>query len=360
MERDYRGKDVFVGIDVHKKSYAIYCVCDGERVKNWSMRANVGMFIEQLMRYFANANIYTVYEAGFSGNVLHRRLVEVGINSIVVNPGSVETASRDRVKTDKRDAKKLAEQLSHGRLECIYIPTEEEERSRLLTRLRATVVGDRARVACRIKSKLFQFGYDTQEDGEEVDDKKASIKWVQGLQRNENYPAELKYVLRYFCEQWLRLTEEINQLNKEIALQSKGSEQLSKLEAIYKSAPGIGLISAREFSRELGSLSQFSSNKRAYSYIGLTPSESSSGESRRQGGISHCGRPRLRHLLTEVAWRCVAKDSELAAKFAELSYRRGKKRAIVAIARILIGRLRYCLMNGVFYQQQQRELTHYA
>ena len=68
--------------------------------------------------------------------------------------------------------------------------------------------------------------------------------------------------------------------------------------------------------------------------------------------MSHCGRPRLRHLLTEVAWRSVNKDAELSDKFARLSLRRGKKRVIVAIARILIGRIRCCFENGMYYQQQ--------
>jgi transposase len=359
MERDYRGKVVYVGIDVHKKSYTVYCVCDREKVKSWNMKASPELLIEQLKRYFPKGEIHTAYEAGFSGNALHRKLKAAGINSIVVNPGSIETASRDKVKTDKRDAKKLSEQLSDGRLSCIYIPTEEEELRRLLPRLRATLVGDRTRIACRIKSKLSQFGYDTlDDDAEEASDKKTSSKWINELLQNTSYPAALKRVLDHFCRDWLRLTKEIIQLNKDIAQQSKENDELAALESIYRSAPGIGLISARELSRELGTLSQFSSNKRAYSYLGLTPSESSSGERRRQGGISHCGRPRLRHLLTEISWRSVAKDAELATKFAELSYRRGKKRAIVAIARILIGRLRHCLMNGVFYQQ--RELTHSA
>ncbi len=358
MERDYRGKTVFVGIDVHKKSYTVYCLSGREKVKSWSMKSNPALLIEQLKRYFPNAQIHSAYEAGFSGNVLHRKLKAAGIDSIIVNPGSIETASRDRVKTDKRDAKKISEQLSDGRLSCIYIPTEEEEHSRLLTRLRATLVGDRARIACRIKSKLCQFGYELEE---EADDKKTSINWIKKLQKEAaGYPSELKRVLNYLCESWLSYTKEITQLNKEISEQTKANKELAVLENIYKSAPGIGPISARELSRELGRLSQFSSNKRAYSYIGLTPSESSSGETRRQGGISHCGRPRLRHLLTEISWRSVAKDAELATKFAELSYRRGKKRAIVAIARILIGRLRHCLMNGVFYQQQPREVIYHA
>lgn len=349
MKYDYSGKDVYVGIDVHKKSYTVYCISNREKVKSWTMNASPIDLIEQLTRYFKGARIHTVYEAGFSGFALHRALMQAGIKSIVVNPGSVETASRDRVKTDKRDAKKLAEQLSDNRLKCIYIPEEKEELLRLLTRHRAIIVKDRGRIACRIKSKLFQFGYD---EGL-VDDKKTGVVWVKKLKEVEGLPSELKFIIDYWCDEWLRLTETLKQINKDIAKQSKANQQLLTLERIYKSAPGIGTISSRELSCELGTLKQFSSNKHLYSFIGLTPSESSSGETRRQGGISHCGRPRLRHLLIEVAWRATAKDAELGKKFAELSYRRGKKRAIVAIARILIGRLRCCLINGIYYQPQE-------
>jgi transposase len=348
MRTNYIGKDVFVGIDVHKKSYSVYCICERMKVKSWTMEANVSQLIEQLHSYFPKARIHTCYEAGFSGYALHRALQEAGIDSIVVNPGSIEMASRDKVKTDKRDAKKLAEQLSDGRLKCIYIPSIEEELLRLYTRHRATLVKDRGRIACRIKSKLFQFGYDALVS----EHKAASEKWVKKIREYSNYPEELKYVLHYLCVEWLNLTQDLKEINKKIAIQSKNNEQCTLQEAVYKSAPGIGNISSKELSRELGALKQFSSNKHLYSYIGLTPSESSSGERRKQGGISHCGRPRLRHLLIEVAWRSVGKDTELDTKFAELSHRRGKKRAIVAIARILVGRLRTCFMNGMSYQQQ--------
>lgn len=348
MQSNYIGKDVYVGIDVHKKSYSIYCICDREKVKSWSMEAKVEQLIEQLVSYFQGARIHTAYEAGFSGYALHRALEEAGISNIVVNPGSIETASRDRVKTDKRDAKKIAEQLSDRRLKCIYIPSTEEELLRLYTRQRATIVKDRGRVACRIKSKLFQFGYNTLVS----ENKAASEKWVKEIRDYPNYPEELRYVLHYLCDQWVKLTQDLKEINRKIVIQSKNNDRCINQEAIYKSVPGIGNISSKELSRELGTLKQFNSNKSAYSYIGLTPSESSSGERRKQGGISHCGRPRLRHLLTEVAWRSVGKDAELAAKFAELSHRRGKKRAIVAIARILVGRLRTCFINGSLYQQQ--------
>ena len=352
MQYDYTGKDVYVGIDVHKKSYSVYCMCNREKVKSWSMEASSSKLIEQLKQFFSGSRLHTVYEAGFSGYALHRLLIAAGINNIVVNPGSIETASRDKVKTDKRDAKKMAEQLSDHRLKSIYIPSEEE-RLRLLTRLRATIVKERARIACRIKSKLFQFGYN---EGL-IDDAATSVKWVNKLQGIEYFSIEFKYAIDYFCKQWLQFTTDLKEINKEIAKQSKANERLCGLEEIYKSVPGIGNISAKELSRELGTLSQFSSNKHAYSYVGLTPSESSSGEKRRQGGISHCGRPRLRHLLIEIAWRYTVKDVEMHAKFSELSHRRGKKRAIVAIARILIGRLRCCLMSGMLYQPQ-KEMIH--
>ncbi len=136
MKIDYTDKTLYIGIDVHKKTYVLHCICDKSFVKKWSMRADQNQLIAQLEKYFSGATIYTAYEAGFSGFVLHRALLAAGINNIVVNPGSIEIASRDRVKTDKRDAKKIAEQLSDGRLACIYIPTVKEELSRLYTRHR--------------------------------------------------------------------------------------------------------------------------------------------------------------------------------------------------------------------------------
>jgi transposase len=347
MKYDYTGKPVYVGIDVHKKTYAVYCLSEGRKVKSWSMDANPQQLIDQLKSFFAGAWICSAYEAGFSGFALHRQLVEAGITNIVVNPGSIETASRDKVKTDKRDAKKIAEQLSDGRLRSIYIPALEEELRRLSTRKRQTLVSDRKRVTCRIKAKLFEFGYN-----ELVTDKQANDSWVKSLIDYGFFPPALKEDLGYWCKQWLELTKDIKEQNKLIAKESRANKECTQQEEIYRSAPGLGNITAKALSRELGDLQRFESAKGLYSYLGLTPSESSSGERRKQGGISHCGRPYLRHLLTEIAWRSVGKDVELAEKFELLSYRRGKKRAIVAIARILIGRIRACFKNGTLYQTQ--------
>jgi hypothetical protein len=82
MDYDYSGKDVYVGIDVHKKSYTVYCICNRERVKSWSMRASPSDLIAQLQRFFKGARLHTVYEAGFSGYALHRALEKAGIRKL--------------------------------------------------------------------------------------------------------------------------------------------------------------------------------------------------------------------------------------------------------------------------------------
>jgi transposase len=155
---DYTGKKVYMGIDVHKKTYACVSVCDGEVVKKDTMPAEPTTLIAYIKNTFVNGEVTTAYEAGFSGFYLHRKLIEVGIKNIIIHPGSIEIASRDRVKTDKRDAKKIATQLAVGRLRCIYIPTLEQEAKRSMSRLRDNVVRLRHKVGQKFKSLLFTQG----------------------------------------------------------------------------------------------------------------------------------------------------------------------------------------------------------
>ena len=125
--RDYTGKTAYIGIDVHKKTYAVTCIIDGDIVKRDTLSAEPEVLVKYLQKHFKGVLIKTAYEAGFSGFILHRYLLRHGIDSMVVHAASVEISARDRVKTDKRDSIKLATQLSHGRLRCIHIPTEQRE-----------------------------------------------------------------------------------------------------------------------------------------------------------------------------------------------------------------------------------------
>src|SRR5262245_38765858 len=127
-------------------------------VKTATVPADPARLAESLPRWFPGASIFSASEVGFSGFVLHRVLTTAGITNIVVNPASVAVAANEKVKTDRRDAKKLARDLADGRLRGISVPTEAEELARLLPRTRAQIVEHRATIARQVKAKLHQFG----------------------------------------------------------------------------------------------------------------------------------------------------------------------------------------------------------
>src|SRR5262245_25792609 len=122
----YAGKRVYVGVDVHKETYTVTCIHNKQIVKTATVQAEPASLAASLLRWFPGAVLTSTYEAGFSAFVLHRALTQVGITNIVVNPASIAVAANDKVKTDRRDSKKLALDLADGRLRGIYIPTTNE------------------------------------------------------------------------------------------------------------------------------------------------------------------------------------------------------------------------------------------
>jgi transposase len=336
----YVGKEVFVGIDVHKRTYSVVAQVDGECVKKWITAASPPGLAEQLLKFFAGAKIHTAYEAGFSGFVLHRELVKHGIDNIVVHAAAVEVAANDRVKTDKRDAHKIASQLEAKRLKGIRIPSEAQEQRRLLSRTREQLVADRTAIKNKIRMKCHQLGLINAHEKREM-----SHKLVKELLQSSP-SQEFTLAIEALWRIWQSLDEEIRKLEKELKQQAKNDRQ----EATYRSAPGIGALSSRILSNELGDMSQFRNERQLFSYTGLTPSEYSSGENIRRGHISKQGNSRLRCILVEAAWRAIEEDRALKVFFARLSLRTGKKRAIVAVARKLIGRIRAAFRQEGSYQ----------
>src|SRR5262249_11834499 len=115
------------------------------------------------------------------------------------------------------------------------------------------------------------------------------------------------------------------------------------------SVTGIGEVVAGTLATELGDMTRFANERALFSYTGLTPSEYSSGPSIRRGHISRQGASRLRHVLVEMAWRALPRDQALTAIFARIAATRGNRRAIVAMARRLTGRIRACFRHGSMY-----------
>lgn len=347
---DYTEKVVFVGIDVHKKTYSCVSICEGLVVKRDTMPAKPEVLLRYLKNTFSGASIHTAYEAGFSGFYLHRHLVANGINNIVVHPGSIEVAARDRVKTDKRDALKIATQLAAGRLRGIFVPSQDREEKRSVTRLRKNIMKARHRVGQEFKALLF-----TQGLVEAEDDTVVCSTWL--LQKlNEvaiaEYSGDFYFSLDHYAQQWLQHNDRIKTVEAKLAIQANSD---NGLQLLYESVPGIGSIHARQLVNELDDMKQFRNEKQLFSYLGLTPSEHSSGEHTRQGHITRQGKSQLRKIFIEAAWIAIYKDRGLEQIFLRLSKNRGKKRAIVGIARRLAGRIRSCVLTGGLYQIKETQ-----
>jgi len=161
-------------------------------------------------------------------------------------------AANDKVKTDLRDSKKIAEQLSTNNLHGIYVPTEREEAQRTLTRTREQVVEARATASRQIKSKLYYFGLMARDDTRQITNK--YLKQIESMKLSE----DVAFGFKILIEQWRFLTLQIYELRR--ALQKQAVKDI-KLEKIYQSVPGIGLITSRTLANELGDLSRFENER---------------------------------------------------------------------------------------------------
>lgn len=332
----YIGKKVSIGIDVHRKQYTVTVVVEGIKVDVSTMRGDPEVLITYIKRRYEGAEVRSAYEAGFSGFVLHRRLTLSGIANIVVNAASIAVAARDRVKTDRRDSLKIATQLDCNQLKGIRIPSEEEEARRVLHRTREQHVRQMSRLRNQIRMKLYQFGYDFGES--------FSAKRIREIVAQVNL-AEVRDAILSLLTMWESTKAEVEKFKKLLQVQA----DLDPLEARYRSIPGIGRTTSRTLSTELGNMSQFLNERQLFSFVGLTPSEKTSGETSHKGHITKQGNSLLRKILVQSAWIAVRRDPWMSREFMRLAQKLGKRRAIVAIARKLIGKARALFRRNEWY-----------
>ncbi len=273
--------------------------------------------------------------------MLHRVLEQAGIENIVVNPGSIEVAIHNRVKTDKRDALKIATLLEAGRLKGIRVPSIQQEQERLLTRTREQLVEERSAIKNKIPMKCHQMGLIDPNDIREMSHKLVEEMLAQSPSQ------EFSLVIEAYWSVWKSIETQIRKLEQQLKEQAKTDPN----DTIYRSAPGIGPLSARILSHELGDLSQFALLATIVQLHGTDSLARFPVATQCGRGISLVpGNTRVRHILNQAAWRAIKIDRDLKAFFERLSLRTGKKRAIVAVARKLIGRIRAAFKTGQPYQ----------
>jgi transposase len=349
-EKSFSDQSVYVGIDVHLKNWRVSVLTDEIVYKTFSAPPQADKLGKYLRDHFPGAKIQSAYEAGFSGFWLHRELVNLGIESMVVNPGDVPTTDKERrQKEDARDSLKLAQTLRAGHLKGIFVPSEQIQHDRLLVRTREAIVKDLRRSKSRVKSMLYFEGIRYPE-GFERDSthwSRAFITWLEGIGfTHESAKSALNAhleMVKHTRDQLLKMTRHI----REIARQPHYRQKIELLTSV----PGIGVLTAFRLLTELETLERFKSFDKLCSYIGLVPSTHSSGDTEIDLGITPRSNNPLRAALVESSWVAVHHDPALSLSFMKLSQRMPKNKAIIRIAKKLLRRIVHVMRHEVKYEK---------
>jgi transposase len=336
------GKAVFVGVDLHRFKWHVTVMAEDQELFSGTLPGHWEALRRLLDRYRGNS-VQVVYEAGYFGFWLHDRVMAYGAPCIVTPPSLLPQEYGNRVKTDRRDSRKLAYLLAKGMLRRVWVPTLEQRYHRQVTRRRRQLIGDRVRTQNRIKAELRFYGIEIAETRGPWTRSYLGRLW------------SIRFGNRWMQESFERLLEEYEFLTEQIAKQTQLLRELSQTPCyrerveILRSVPGIGLIAAMELLVELQDVSRFRRAEQLAAYVGLTPSQYSSAEKIRMGRITGAGKNGLRAILVEASWKLITKDGVMREKCERIKARSGAKRAIVAIARTLLLRSRRILLDGCPY-----------
>ena len=300
---------IYAGMDVHKDSIVIAVAEEGrskaqklEEIPNdW---AKLYKLLKKLQKN--GTELHVCYEAGPTGFGLCRRLREAEIDCVVVAPSLVPTKAGDRVKTDRRDAAKLAHFLRSGDLTEVHVPDEAVEAIRDLERARDDAKC--AERAARHQLSKFLLRHDRRYVG--ITWTKKYMDWVRT--QKFDFPAQ-QYVLTDYVKTVEDLGERVARLTKAMAEFVEGTV-LAPLAKALQAFRGISEVSAVTIAAEVGGdLKRFATPRQFMSYVGLVPSEDTSGQRRWQGAITRCGNTHLRRILVESAWHyrhwpCLSKE----------------------------------------------------
>lgn len=339
------GKVVFCGIDVHCNHWNACFYCDGEVVEKMRLHSKYPLLRHALsVRYGSARSIHLVYEAGFSGFWLYRDLTADGYDCIVTPPNRVPS-SGDKVKTDKRDAEKLARYLAAGLLKAVAVPPPHIEADRRVSRRRRQFVKDQTRIKNQIHSFLHVRGLCRPETIKTCWSK-AYMDWLSQLDVQHDSDT---FVLQGMIRRYHYVRDELAQMNRYLRQLSRTPGYKDNYRRIT-ALKGVGLITAMTFLLELFDLPRFNNTARFSSYLGLTPSQHSSGEHVRLGHITREGNAHLRWVLIESAWTVIKHDPHLREKYYRIRAQgTHANKAIVAVARSLAVRLRRCLLDECEY-----------
>ena len=336
---------LFIGMDVHKKSWTVHFKTDLFDNKTVTMPAEPSVLISYVENNFAGHEVSCCYEAGCCGYWIARSLLEKGWQVKVVNPGDVPRINKqDWQKTDRIDSRNLCKHLSDDNLKGIYIPGEEQEQLRSLFRRRIHLARQLRTIKNHIKSQLLYYGIKLPEAYDNPNWSRAMKTWIGNIQWKYSSAAEsIRSRMKQLEFVWY---EELHISN---VLRAYCRKHYKRDYYLYKSVPGIGGITASAILAELGDIRRFNRLDELAAIVGLVPGMYQSSENKISLGMTKRSNHQLRSLLVEASWVAVRTDMALQQYYRQHAHKEPNK-AIIKVAHKLLSRIRAVIISGVPYQ----------
>jgi transposase len=288
----------YVGLDVHKETIAISVAeANGGEVRYIGEIANTPEAIEKLVKQLrkGGANLSFCYEAGPCGYGIHRQLTDLGWDCQVVAPSLIPKKAGDRVKTDRRDSLMLARLHRAGELTAVWVPDGAQEALRDLTRARE----DMKHLQRQAKQRLLAF---LLRHGKHYDGKSnwtlAHYRWMEEVKFD--HPVQ-QIVFQEYIDTVKAMSKRVETFDKQIESAASESVFWPVIEGLM-ALRGVNLLAATTIVAEIGDLRRFASAPQLMAYLGVVPSEHSSGGGKSRGGITKTGNGHVRRVLVEAAW----------------------------------------------------------
>lgn len=338
---DFSGKKIYVGLDVHKKSWSVTIIVEGIEHKTFNQPPDSQVLSDYLKRMFPNGEYHSAYEAGFCGYGIHRALSELGINNQVINASDIPTSQKDTLgKTDRVDSRKIARALEKDIIHGIHVFERGLEELRSLNRTRMNLMKDFRRSKNRIKSFLYYFGIELPAQFDNNHWSRDFEVWVEkvimdtvGGKESIN---QLLATYRYFRQQMLDINCQLRKCIREYD---------RELYDLLRTIPGIGPLTAITLITELGDVKRFRHFNQLASFVGLVPRIKQSGDIEKTGDLTFRCNHYLRTMIVEASWTAIRMDPVLMQYYQEKRVNSISQKAIIKVARKLLNRTRYVMKH---------------
>ncbi len=291
----------FVGLDVHAETIAV-AVAEAEgrdQARSLGTIANRPEAVRRLLGKLGKlSELRVCYEAGPTGYALYWQLTRLGVQCEVIAPSLVPMKSGDRIKTDRRDAERLARSYRAGELTAVWVPDAQHEALRDLVRAREAAKQDQLRAKHRLGKYLLRYGLRPADDSRPWT--ATWWQWVRGLQlAHAEQNTTLMELILEVDHQGHRIERFDGAIDRAVEV---APEQLRAIVDALQALRGVAKVTAVTLATEFGCFSRFEKATQVMSYTGMVPSEHSSGPKTQRGAITKTGNSHLRRVLVESAW----------------------------------------------------------